>query len=103
MPSKFFAVVSRNRVRPVFVRFEQFKGRLGNHIGMFAINLFYQGKLRLTLNNRECYRPLREHLSSRKMFFDDIRALTRYLYFESWQALLEFMLERLEIPLPKSV
>ncbi|MCK5872593.1 MAG: ISNCY family transposase [Methylococcales bacterium] len=49
----------------------------------------------------ECYRLLREHLSSREMFFDDIRALTRYLCFESWQDLLEFMLERLEIPIPK--
>ena len=49
----------------------------------------------------ECYCLLREHLSSRKMFFDDIRALTRYLYFESWQHLMEFMLTQLEIPLPK--
>lgn len=47
-----------------------------------------------------CYRLLREHLSSRKMFFDDIRALTRYLCFESWKDLLEFMLEQLEIPVP---
>ena len=47
-----------------------------------------------------CYRLLREYLSSRKMFFDDIRALTRYLCFESWKNLLEFMLEQLEIPIP---
>jgi len=47
-----------------------------------------------------CYRLLREYLSSRKMFFDDIRALTRYLCFESWRNLLEFMLEQLEIPIP---
>ena len=51
----------------------------------------------------ECYQLLREHLSSRKMFFDDIRALTRYMYFKSWQDLLEFMLKRLEIPIPESV
>jgi len=50
-----------------------------------------------------CYRLLREHLASRKMFFDDIRALTRYFCFENWQKLLEFMLEQLEIPLPESV
>lgn len=47
------------------------------------------------------YQLLREYLSTRKMFFDDIRALTRYLCFESWQKLLEFMLEQLEIPLPQ--
>ncbi|NOQ37093.1 MAG: ISNCY family transposase [Methylococcaceae bacterium] len=47
-----------------------------------------------------CYRLLREYLSSRKMFFDDIRALTRYLCFDSWTNLLEFMLEQLEIPIP---
>ena len=51
----------------------------------------------------QCYRLLREHLSSRKMFFDDIRALTRYLCFESWQHLMEFMLTQFEIPLPESI
>lgn len=51
----------------------------------------------------KCYQLLRSVLSSRKMFFDDIRALTRYICFESWQQMLEFMLKALEIPIPESV
>jgi hypothetical protein len=49
------------------------------------------------------YQLLRSELPSRKTFFDDIRALTRYLCFESWQQMLEFMLQGLEIPIPESV
>jgi hypothetical protein len=48
----------------------------------------------------EKYRLLRSHLPTRKTFFDDLRALTRYLYFESWDHLLTFMLEGLELHLP---
>lgn len=42
------------------------------------------------------YRLLRFKLPSRKTFFNDIRTLTRYLYFESWGQMLEFMLKGLE-------
>lgn len=51
----------------------------------------------------KCYRILRAELPCRKTFFDDIRALTRYICFESWQQMLEFMLQGLEIPVPESV
>lgn len=47
-----------------------------------------------------CYRLLREELSSRKTFFNDLRALTRYVCFDSWQQLMEFMLDGLNIPIP---
>ena len=30
-------------------------------------------------------------------FFDDLRALTRYLYFASWQQLLTFMYQQLDL------
>jgi hypothetical protein len=43
---------------------------------------------------------LRSHLPTRKTCFDDLRALTRYLYFESWDHLLTFMLEGLELDIP---
>jgi len=46
------------------------------------------------------YRLLRQHLPTRKTFFDDLRALTRYLLFESWDHLLTFMLEGLELAVP---
>ncbi len=38
------------------------------------------------------YRAVRDLLVTRQTFFNDVRALTRYLWFESWQTLLEFML-----------
>jgi len=46
------------------------------------------------------YQRLRAHLPTRKTFFDDLRALTRYLYFESWDHLLTFMLQGLELDIP---
>ena len=46
------------------------------------------------------YTLLRSQLPTRKTFFDDLRALTRYLYFDSWDHLLTFMLEGLEVDIP---
>jgi len=46
------------------------------------------------------YQLIRQKLPTRKTFFDDIRALTRYLCFESWHRLLEFMLRGLELEAP---
>ena len=40
----------------------------------------------------EKYRRLRAALGTRRTFFDDIRALTRYHYFLGWEQLLDFML-----------
>jgi hypothetical protein len=48
----------------------------------------------------EKYRLLRKTLAVRKTFFNDIRALTRYMLFESWEHLLNFMLEGLELAMP---
>ena len=46
------------------------------------------------------YQCLRQALGARKTFFNDLRALTRYLLFESWDALFQFMADGLEISLP---
>jgi len=46
------------------------------------------------------YRLLRAHLPTRKTFFEDLRALTRYMYFDSWDHLLTFMLQGLELEIP---
>jgi hypothetical protein len=43
------------------------------------------------------YQAVRAELATRRTFFDDLRALTRYLYFPSWQQLLTFMYQQLEI------
>ena len=43
------------------------------------------------------YRRLRAALGTRKTFFDDMRALTRYHYFRGWEQLRAFMLAGLEL------
>jgi hypothetical protein len=48
----------------------------------------------------EKYRLLRQTLSARQTFFNDIRALTRYIFFDSWVHLLDFMIEGLELAVP---
>jgi hypothetical protein len=53
------------------------------------------------------YQLIRHTLPSRKTFFQDLRALTRYLYFDSWETLMRFMIIGLKqqlhiIPLPDS-
>lgn len=45
----------------------------------------------------ERYQRLREHLAVRQTFFSDIQTLTRYLCFDSWDHLLNFMLTQLEL------
>lgn len=46
------------------------------------------------------YQLLRNSLPTRKTFFDDVRALTRYMYFENWDHLLIFMIKGLELDDP---
>lgn len=43
------------------------------------------------------YRLLRQALGPRATFFNDLKTLTRYLYFDSWQHLLDFMIKQLEL------
>ncbi len=48
----------------------------------------------------EQYRRVRTELAVRRTFFNDVQALTRYLYFESWPALISFMFTQLELDRP---
>ena len=43
------------------------------------------------------YQRLRTELGTRRTFFNDIRALTRYHFFKSWEHLIAFMVEGLEM------
>lgn len=43
------------------------------------------------------YLLLHKELATRQTFFQDIRTLTRYLFFNSWEALLDFMITQLEL------
>jgi hypothetical protein len=42
------------------------------------------------------YQAVRQHLPSRRTFFEHLRALTQYLLFASWEQLFDLMLEALE-------
>ena len=42
------------------------------------------------------YQAIRRELAVRRTFFDDLRALTRYIYFDTWQQLLNFMYQQLD-------
>jgi len=44
------------------------------------------------------YQAVRRELGARRTFFNDLRTLTRYLYFPSWQRLLTFMYHQLDLP-----
>lgn len=48
------------------------------------------------------YQLIRAKLPSRKAFFEHVRVLTHYMYFQNWQALMQFMMHGLEIELPNS-
>ena len=48
----------------------------------------------------DTYRLLSETLVVRRTFFHDLKTLTRYLLFESWEALFVFMLDGLELSIP---
>jgi hypothetical protein len=43
------------------------------------------------------YQAIRHALGARRNFFNDLRALTRYLYFPSWDDMLAFMAQKLEL------
>ena len=43
------------------------------------------------------YALVRQELVRRQTFFDDLRALTRYMGFESWHHLMTFMIRGLEL------
>lgn len=45
----------------------------------------------------EDYQRIRSELPTRQTFFDDIRALLRYMHFANWESLLDFMMRGLEI------
>ncbi len=43
------------------------------------------------------YRLIRAKLATRQTFFEHIRALMFYIDFESWEAMMDFMMRGLEI------
>jgi hypothetical protein len=70
-----------------------------NHLAnvFFSLNLlaFLIHTAQHLLN--KAYHLLRDTLAVRRTFFNDLKALTRYMVFDSWESLFEFMLDGLEL------
>jgi len=94
---------NNNTLKTKGYHFEHNFGHGKRHLSSFLTTLILLAFLfHIVLEQFDIYyQLLRKHLSTRKMFFDDIRALTRYICFENWHHLLRFMLENLEIPIPQ--
>ena len=94
---------NNNTLKTKGYRFEHNFGHGKQHLASVLATLILLAYLLHTVLHwfDECYRLLRERLPGRQTFFDDIRALTRYLYFDNWRSLLEFMLRGLKIPIPE--
>ena len=88
-------------LRTAFVnRYEHNFGHGQNHLAelLFCLNLLAY----LFHTTRDLvhitYQQVRSMLVTRQTFFNDVRALTRYLWFESWQTLFKFMLSEGKAP-----
>jgi hypothetical protein len=79
--------------------FEHNYGHGQQHLSMVLLTLLLLAFLFHTALALSCtlYQAIRAELGPRRTFFNDLRALTRYLYFPSWQQLLAFMYQQLEI------
>jgi len=62
-----------------------------------TMNLLAFGLHTLLEVSDQSYQLVRKKLGARRRFFQHIEALTSYLRFESWQALMDFMMRGLEI------
>jgi hypothetical protein len=79
--------------------FEHNYGHGQQHLSMVLLTLLVLAFLFHSVLDLSCqmYQAVRRELAVRRTFFNDLRALTRYLYFASWQQLLTFMYQRLDL------
>jgi len=79
--------------------FEHNYGHSQQYLSMVLLILLMLAFLFHTVLGFSCsmYQMVRRELAARRTFFNDLRALTRYLYFSSWQQLLAFMYQRLDL------
>jgi hypothetical protein len=80
--------------------FEHNYGHGKQHLSSVLLTLLLLAFLFHTVLHLSClvYQAIRQTLVTRRTFFNDLRALTRYLYFPSWDQLLTFMYQQLELP-----
>lgn len=91
---------THNTLKNQGYHFEHNFGHGEEHLANFLATLNLLAFLLHTLLDLldEEYQLVRKELVTRVDFFNDIRALLRYMVFESWDGLMLFMLRALEIP-----
>jgi hypothetical protein len=79
--------------------FEHNYGHGQEHLSTVLLTLLMLAFLFHSALDLSClmYQAVRRELAARRTFFNDLRALTRYLYFASWQQLVAFMYQRLDL------
>ena len=82
--------------------FEHNYGHGDQHLSAVLLSLLLLAFLFHTALDLGCrmYRAIRQKLRTRRKFFDDLRGLTTYLYWRSFQHLLSFMYRQLELGPP---
>jgi hypothetical protein len=80
--------------------FEHNYGHGQQHLSSVLLTLLLLAFLCHTALGLSCatYQAVRQELGARRTFFNDLRTLTRYFYFPSWQRLLTFMYHQLDLP-----
>ena len=79
--------------------FEHNYGHGQQHLSTVLLSLLLLAFLFHTVLHLSCpkYQAIRQKLGPRRTFFNDLRALTRYLHFPGWEDLLIFMCRQLEL------
>ena len=91
-----------NTLKTKGYHFEHNFGHGQQHLAAFLLTLILLAFLCHTLLDllHTAYQQLRRVLAARHTFFDDLRALTRYWVFDSWEQLFDFMIRGLELATP---
>jgi hypothetical protein len=79
--------------------FEHNYGHGQQHLTAVLLTLLFLAFLFHTVLHLSCpmYQAIRRALGARRNFFNDLRALTRYFYFSSWDEMIAFMFQKLEL------
>jgi hypothetical protein len=79
--------------------FEHNYGHGQQHLAAVLLTLLFLAFLFHTVLHLSCpmYQAIRRALGARRNFFNDLRALTRYFYFSSWDEMIAFMFQKLEL------
>ncbi len=79
--------------------FEHNYGHGQEHLSALLLTLLLLAFLFHTVLDLSClvYQAVRQELGPRRTFFNDLRALTRYVLFDNWRQLLTFMHQQLDL------